>query len=446
MPNTPVGCGGSLAERMCLLEFESRGEASSSTSRTGDRGNYGSGSKHSNSDDECEGAQQGCTAPGFRVRANSSPGRSTSAAQLQDPWQRAPLSATAVPHGLVCGVLRQFGSVKWSADVESVLLGVLQLLALEHLEDKQAAQQDRPEEDGRQFSLQHPWSLAVPWHRAAGSFRQAEQPLQGSSEAAQQELQQTGPPGAVCQPSQAAASNPELPHLTHADFLMLQSHAADWDAADRRDWLKYAAQLITMLKKAGWPGQLPSPEVLLEYAGRITSNNFGIYAPPAASQEQQAQQSTEEVLGQGTEAGEQLGNQAGFVARQSGQASALVQQPAAAQRGATIIAAAGKSRPRQQVEGKSGPGQQLRQNQEQQSASKPGLIGRELYITASFFNHSCEPNCVVQRGFKTATVATQRAIKAGEELTISYMDIDLPRSARRNHLQKFFHFSCECSR
>ena len=47
-------------------------------------------------------------------------------------------------------------------------------------------------------------------------------------------------------------------------------------------------------------------------------------------------------------------------------------------------------------------------------ADKPGqfreaLVGRELYIAASYFNHSCEPNCIMTRPF-----SGQRKRQGGE--------------------------------
>ena len=35
-------------------------------------------------------------------------------------------------------------------------------------------------------------------------------------------------------------------------------------------------------------------------------------------------------------------------------------------------------------------------------SGKEEVIGREMYISASFFNHSCEPNCVKTRDQGTA--------------------------------------------
>ncbi|KAL0052719.1 hypothetical protein WJX82_006660 [Trebouxia sp. C0006] len=75
---------------------------------------------------------------------------------------------------------------------------------------------------------------------------------------------------------------------------------------------------------------------------------------------------------------------------------------------------------------------------------------QEMYITASFFNHSCEPNCVKKRVHGQhsglASVTALRDIKAGEALTISYIDLELPRSARQLELKTSFFFDCKCIR
>lgn len=55
--------------------------------------------------------------------------------------------------------------------------------------------------------------------------------------------------------------------------------------------------------------------------------------------------------------------------------------------------------------------------------AKEDVIGREMYITASFFNHSCEPNCVKQRVHGqqagTASVTAIQNIKVSSQLFLS---------------------------
>jgi hypothetical protein len=50
--------------------------------------------------------------------------------------------------------------------------------------------------------------------------------------------------------------------------------------------------------------------------------------------------------------------------------------------------------------------------QSRQSLQRPHeLVGRELFITASMLNHSCDPNCLVVRGAGHVSIVTQRPIE-----------------------------------
>ncbi|KAI1659339.1 SET domain-containing protein [Daldinia decipiens] len=71
-----------------------------------------------------------------------------------------------------------------------------------------------------------------------------------------------------------------------------------------------------------------------------------------------------------------------------------------------------------------------------------------VFIKASRFNHSCDPNC-----WYTATAWTghfictpMRPIKKGEEITISYIPNQAPREKRQAALRKFWKFGCLCNR
>ena len=63
-----------------------------------------------------------------------------------------------------------------------------------------------------------------------------------------------------------------------------------------------------------------------------------------------------------------------------------------------------------------------------------------------FINHSCDPNCFATSGASTLRIETQQAVAQGEELTIAYVDTNLPRSARQKHLRACYHFDCACTR
>ncbi|KAK9861224.1 hypothetical protein WJX84_003310 [Apatococcus fuscideae] len=73
-------------------------------------------------------------------------------------------------------------------------------------------------------------------------------------------------------------------------------------------------------------------------------------------------------------------------------------------------------------------------------------VGRVLFLQASFFNHSCHPNCYVHRNPTGATIIAMQPIAVGQELTISYIDEQLPQAARMLALQRDFFFRCNCSR
>ncbi len=74
------------------------------------------------------------------------------------------------------------------------------------------------------------------------------------------------------------------------------------------------------------------------------------------------------------------------------------------------------------------------------------LLGRGLYLQASMFNHSCVPNCSVSAGATTLEVVTDEAVRAGQELCISYIDLQQPVSARQKLLSRHYHFACACER
>ena len=77
---------------------------------------------------------------------------------------------------------------------------------------------------------------------------------------------------------------------------------------------------------------------------------------------------------------------------------------------------------------------------------KDNLYGRALYLPCALFNHSCLPNCVrVQSGINIRIQAL-RPIARGEELCISYIDLEGNTSDRRELLRKHYLFDCVCVR
>ena len=49
-------------------------------------------------------------------------------------------------------------------------------------------------------------------------------------------------------------------------------------------------------------------------------------------------------------------------------------------------------------------------------------------------------------GTHSLQIVTTRAVRAGEELTIAYIETDAPRSSRRAKLASGYHFECGCAR
>jgi hypothetical protein len=74
------------------------------------------------------------------------------------------------------------------------------------------------------------------------------------------------------------------------------------------------------------------------------------------------------------------------------------------------------------------------------------LFGQGMYLEAGFFNHSCDPNCVVSSAVTPLQIVTIREVQPGEELTIAYVDISQPRSARQAKLSANYCFDCSCPR
>eukprot|EP01047_Picozoa_sp_COSAG01_P043975 COSAG01_NODE_3939_length_5514_cov_662.486057_11_plen_94_part_00 len=76
-------------------------------------------------------------------------------------------------------------------------------------------------------------------------------------------------------------------------------------------------------------------------------------------------------------------------------------------------------------------------------------MGTALYTQIAVLNHSCAPNAaVVHGGSHLAQLRTTRALRRGEELTITYIDGNerLGVAARRRELQPGYGFVCECAK
>ena len=78
------------------------------------------------------------------------------------------------------------------------------------------------------------------------------------------------------------------------------------------------------------------------------------------------------------------------------------------------------------------------------------LKGLGLYHFSCHLAHSCDPNCDLQNvsGNHELSIITRRAIKQGEQLTISYLPLQHLSSAeaRKALLRESFFFECACSK
>ena len=74
-------------------------------------------------------------------------------------------------------------------------------------------------------------------------------------------------------------------------------------------------------------------------------------------------------------------------------------------------------------------------------------MGSAVYLTASLFNHSCEPSVDVTwpRNDATARFTAARDVAAGEALTVCYTDAAASLAARRRHLRESYGFVCRCA-
>jgi len=68
-----------------------------------------------------------------------------------------------------------------------------------------------------------------------------------------------------------------------------------------------------------------------------------------------------------------------------------------------------------------------------------------LFPRASLFNHSCDPNAVVDASPHFGAVRAIRMIKKGEEVTVAYLDVFLSRAERQDKFDKRG-FYCACSK
>lgn len=74
------------------------------------------------------------------------------------------------------------------------------------------------------------------------------------------------------------------------------------------------------------------------------------------------------------------------------------------------------------------------------------LLGLSLHPSASFFNHSCIPNCYSEWSGIRLVFKALYPIPAGSELTISYIDAHASTRKRKDELKNAYYFGCICPR
>jgi hypothetical protein len=75
-----------------------------------------------------------------------------------------------------------------------------------------------------------------------------------------------------------------------------------------------------------------------------------------------------------------------------------------------------------------------------------GDVGKAIAIQQSALNHSCRPNSLSYYHQNRLEVRAKRDIAAGEEVTISYIDVTLRRKKRQKQLLRMWDFICRCDR
>lgn len=81
------------------------------------------------------------------------------------------------------------------------------------------------------------------------------------------------------------------------------------------------------------------------------------------------------------------------------------------------------------------------------TASDEEVIGNLFDPRAAHFNHSCEPNCVMEFVGKEMVAYTVRDLEEGEEATVSYVDVEGVEVAQRTReLKERWFFECACGR
>ncbi|CAO3593910.1 unnamed protein product [Absidia cylindrospora] len=74
------------------------------------------------------------------------------------------------------------------------------------------------------------------------------------------------------------------------------------------------------------------------------------------------------------------------------------------------------------------------------------LLGFGIYPSAVYFNHSCQANVIKLRHESRMHFYTREQVRQGDEVCISYGNVDAPLIERQQRLLDHYYFTCACTR
>ncbi|KAL1731318.1 hypothetical protein EV714DRAFT_208942 [Schizophyllum commune] len=74
------------------------------------------------------------------------------------------------------------------------------------------------------------------------------------------------------------------------------------------------------------------------------------------------------------------------------------------------------------------------------------MLGWAVYVAGSYFNHDCAPNVRKIRRGRALQFVTTRDVAPGEELCISYVDVQDTKASRAAQFAQHWNFVCGCAR
>ncbi|KAL1757751.1 hypothetical protein FB107DRAFT_272741 [Schizophyllum commune] len=81
-----------------------------------------------------------------------------------------------------------------------------------------------------------------------------------------------------------------------------------------------------------------------------------------------------------------------------------------------------------------------------QEKGESEMLGWAVYVAGSYFNHDCAPNVRKIRRGRALQFVTTRDVAPGEELCISYVDVQDTKASRAAQFAQHWNFVCGCGR